>query len=114
VAIAYFVIGKLTSFISAQSSFIFSTASSILAFTHSSNHSSKYSLGTPIFIHFKSLVSHILESIISFQGKDVLSLLSSPFIILYNNAESLTVFVNVPGQSRLDAIGIVPYLEFLQ
>jgi hypothetical protein len=34
-------------------------------------------------------------------------------MILYKSAASFTVFVIVPGQSKLDAIGITPKREFL-
>jgi hypothetical protein len=89
-------------------------ASSILNFTHFSNHSSKYSIGTHIFTHFKSFVSQIFGFIVSFHEIDVFSFFSSQFIISYSIAESFTVFVNVHGQSRLEAIAIAQYLLFLQ
>jgi hypothetical protein len=88
-------------------------AFSITSFTQASNPSSKYCLGTQTFVHFKSLVSHILESIVSFQATLVFSRGSRPFVISYNKAASLTVFVRVHGQSKLDAIAFTQYLEFL-
>ncbi|NCO31768.1 hypothetical protein GW891_02995 [bacterium] len=111
---AYLVIGKLTSFISAHNSCNFIIASSILFLTHSSKPSSKYSFGTQILYHFKSFLFHISGFIKSFHDIDVFSLGSNPFITSYNNAESFTVFVNVHGQSKLDAIAITQNLLFLQ
>jgi hypothetical protein len=105
--------GKDMSTISAHSSLSLSIAFNVVFLTQISNHSSKYSFGTQSFIHFKFFVSHIFLSTLSFHGIVVFSLGSSQFIMLYKNAASLTVFVIVQGQSKLDAIGIIQYLEFL-
>jgi hypothetical protein len=64
--------------------------------------------------HFKSVFFQILGSIKSFQGKEVFSRGSFQFIISYKIAESFTVFVKVPGQSKLEAIAITQFLLFLQ
>ncbi|MBT3729320.1 hypothetical protein HOF65_08760 [bacterium] len=110
---AYLVIGRETSFISAHIDFNSSIEFSIVSFTQASSHSQKYSFGIPIFTHFRSFVSQILGLIISFPGKEVFSIESSPFIISYKIPASFTVFVIVHGQSKLEAIGITQYLEFL-
>lgn len=98
--------------ISAQSHFICSMVSKIRSFTPISRPSSKYSFGTHIFIHDKLPVSKVDMSILSFQGREVHSLLSYPFMILYKYAASLTFRVKVPGVSRLEAIGMTPKREF--
>jgi hypothetical protein len=71
----------------------------------------KYSLGRPIFIHFKSVFVHISGFILVVSFRLVESRGSFHDIISYRIHASSTVFVKVPGVSRLDAIAITHHLE---